>query len=165
MKTRLYAPAVAQSGSVSIEVVFILPLLLTFMLAASEVLTIFRLEQRLVNLNYNVLELVGNRRMLTRENNIAQLPYFKDFSERQLQAISSGDAGLSIALHNAGTKETEVVLSDSRCPLTERWPSLELGSLVQVSLCFVPDESVRSNAIWALWPKGRFSSHMIRETN
>ena len=152
-------------GSVSLELVFILPALLVLMVASSEVLTLFRLEQRLTNLNYNVLELVGNRRTLTRDNNLAQLPYFRDFAEQQLTGIVKGEAGLSVALHNAATKETQVVLADSRCQLSNDWPALAVGSIVKVSLCFLPDDSVRDNAIWALWPAGRFESHMVRETN
>lgn len=151
-------------GSVSLEVVFVLPVLLIVMIAASEVLTIFRLEQRLTNLNYNVLEMVGNRRTLTRDNNIAQLPYFKNFAEEQLQGIVAGQAGLSIALHMADTDKTEMVLADGLCPISNQWPEFEAGSLVAVSLCFVPDSEVRSNAIWSLWPQGRFTSHMLRET-
>ncbi|UAB70240.1 hypothetical protein INR79_17435 [Vibrio sp. SCSIO 43132] len=149
-------------GSISLEMAMIAPMLLTIILASSELLTIMRVEQRLINLNYNILTLVGSQRTLTRDNNIAQLPYFRDFAETQLEFIAKGRAGLSIATYNAATDETTVILLDGRCPLTKRWPDFALGSLVEVTLCFDPEET---NPIWDLWPKGRFSSHMIREVN
>ncbi|HDZ9289840.1 TPA: hypothetical protein RUZ30_002458 [Vibrio cholerae] len=159
------SPRHQQRGSVSIEVALIVPMLLVMILASSEILTIFRVEQRLVNLNYNVLEMVGNQRTLTRDNNIAQLPYFRDFAEQQLSQLVQGHVGLSIGLHNAATQETQILLRDNRCPLTQSWPKLEVGSVVQVSLCFEPNSQVADNAIWKLWPKKRFSSSMFRETN
>lgn len=152
-------------GSVSLEVALILPMLLTVIVAASEILTILRVEQRLVNLNYNILEMVGNRRTLTIENNIAQLPYFSGFAEQQLSNIAKGNVSLSIAMHNAATKETTPVMVSAACPLSGRWPNYAVGSLVEVAICFQPHDSVSSNAIWKLWPNGRFYSHMIRETN
>ncbi|MBR9875539.1 MAG: hypothetical protein GYB23_14830 [Vibrionaceae bacterium] len=152
-------------GSVSLEVALILPMLLTVIVAASEILTILRVEQRLVNLNYNILEMVGNRRTLTIDNNIAQLPYFTDFAEQQLSHIAKGEVILSIAMYNAGTKETTPVMVSARCPLSQQWPDFELGSLVEVALCYRPHSSVSGNAIWKLWPSGRFHSYMIRETN
>lgn len=152
-------------GSVSLEVALILPMLLTVIVAASEILTILRVEQRLVNLNYNILEMVGNRRTLTIENNIAQLPYFSGFAEQQLSNIANGSVNLSIAMHNASTNETTPVMVSSACPLSGQWPDFAVGSLVEVAICFQPHDSVSNNAIWKLWPNGRFYSHMIRETN
>ncbi len=152
-------------GSVSLEVTLILPMLLMVIVATSEVLTILRVEQRLVNLNYNILEMVGNRRTLTLNNNIAQLPYFESFAQKELSNVVQGTAYLSIAMYNAATKETTPVLVSAQCPLSNRWPDFELGSLVEVAVCYAPDEKVSGNAVWKLWPSGRFHSHMIRETN
>ncbi len=165
MMTRYSIPSIRQRGSVSLEVALILPMLLTVIVAASEMLTILRVEQRLVNLNYNILEMVGNRRTLTIGNNVAQLPYFSDFAERELSRIAKGSVSLSIAMHNAATKETTPVMTSSQCPLSQHWPDFELGSLVEVAICYQPDGGVSNNAIWKLWPSGRFHSHMIRETN
>ncbi|MCF7364206.1 MULTISPECIES: hypothetical protein [Vibrio] len=167
MKRYLYLNSKARRirGSVSLEVTLILPMLLTIIVAASEVLTIFRVEQRLVNLNYNILEMVGNRRTLTLDNNVAQLPYFETFAETELSYIAQGTAHLSIAMHNAATNETTPIIVSPQCPLTHGWPDFELGNLVEVAICFTPDEKVSNNAVWKLWPTGRFHSHMIREIN
>ncbi|WP_245688507.1 hypothetical protein [Vibrio sonorensis] len=146
----------------SLETIMIIPLFLAITMAASELLTILRLEQRLTNLNYNITALTGNERTLSRDNNIAQLPYFRDFAEKELALIAKGKAGLSIATYNASTKETHIKLLDNGCPLTHRWPDFALGSLVEVTLCFTPEEP---NPIWDLWPSGRFTSTMIREEN
>ncbi len=152
-------------GSVTIEAAFILPVILTMIVAASEILTILRVEQRLVNLNYNILQVVSNQRTLTRDNNIAQLPFFEQFAQQELSNIAQGQASMSIAMYNAATNEMTTVIGNSLCPVSQSWPDFELGSLVEVSLCYQPNESVSSNAIWNLWPTGRFRSHMIRETN
>ncbi len=152
-------------GSVTIEAAFILPVILTLIVAASEILTILRVEQRLVNLNYNILQMVSNQRTLTLNNNIAQLPYFEQFAQQELSNIAKGQASMSIAMYNAATKETTTIINNALCPVSQTWPDFDLGSLVEVTLCYQPNDDVRSNAIWNLWPTGRFHSHMIRETN
>lgn len=138
----------------------IIPVLLIMIVACSELLTILRTEQKLTNLNYNILALVGDKETLSRENNIKQLPFFRDFAETQLLQIAKGTAGVSIATYNASTKETNIVLLDSQCPLTQRWPEFALGRLVEVSLCFEPKDA---NPVWGLWPQSRFTSSMIQE--
>ncbi|KHD25214.1 hypothetical protein NM09_09750 [Vibrio caribbeanicus] len=157
---RQYPQPYKHAGSVSLEATMIIPLFLVMIVACSELLTLLRVEQKLTNLNYNILALVGDKETLGRENNIAQLPFFRDFAQTQLAQVAKGKAGLSIATYNASTKETNVILLDSQCALTQNWPDFSLGHLVEVTLCFEP---TNANPIWGLWPQSRFTSSMIQE--
>lgn len=154
----------AQKGSISLESALLLPVLIIFTLAASDIFQLLRVEQKLTNINYNITQMVTPKKTLASLREIESFFYYQQFADRQLNNIVPGSASLVIERYSAETSEVLTLLkSGINCTATAPWPKLRIGTLIRVTLCYHPKQTVKNTLPWSVWPESGLKSHFIQE--
>ncbi|MCE2596746.1 TadE/TadG family type IV pilus assembly protein [Motilimonas cestriensis] len=154
-----------QRGSISIEAALCIPVLMLLIVASSQVFSVLRVEQRLTNVAYNITQLVSNKIIMDSPAALLRLGYYQDYADQQLSSVAAGRASLTIERYNAATGLVELLLRGSGCQAQVPWPSLAVGSVVKVTLCYQADIPATKGWMKHIWPHSGFQAHFIQEVN
>ncbi|MBD1556165.1 hypothetical protein HC752_04380 [Vibrio sp. S9_S30] len=149
-------------GSVSIEFLCILPALLILILSTADLLRILRLEQKITDLNYNILQMVSSSKTLDSQAEIEQFHLYQRFVDNELGKRVAGEASVQIETFDRANNKRETLFGTGVCRATANWPNLATGTLIRVTLCYEVRDT-NTNLIWRLWPEERFQSHFVQE--
>ncbi|PKG40167.1 TadE/TadG family type IV pilus assembly protein [Psychromonas sp. Urea-02u-13] len=156
----------SQRGSISIETALLLPVLIILTLAAADIFQLLRVEQKLTNINYNITQMVTTKKTLASQREIEKFHFYTKFAQQQLNQTIPGEASLVIERYSAENLQVLTLLqSGGACNPTAPWPDLRIGTLIRVTLCFQPDQSVYQKLPWSMWPASGFKSHFIQEVH
>ncbi|MGE6132470.1 pilus assembly protein FlpK [Aeromonas salmonicida] len=152
----------AMGGSISIEAMMFIPILLALLSFGSEALQLLRLEQRLHNVAYNVTQIVTQQGTGQNAAAVSQLAFYQRFVQGQLSAQQEGQAALTIEQYNSANGELVPLLQGTGCAGQGNWPQLRVGTLMRVTLCYRLGQG-EGGMFSRFWAGRTLVTHFIQE--
>ena len=152
----------AMEGSISIEAMMFIPVLLALLSFGSEALQLLRLEQRLHNVAYNVTQIVTQQGTGQNAAAVSQLAFYQRFVQGQLSALQEGQAALTIEQYNSANGELVPLLQGTGCAGQGNWPQLRVGTLMRVTLCYRLGQG-EGGMFRRFWAGRTLVTHFIQE--
>ncbi|MGX5835587.1 pilus assembly protein FlpK [Aeromonas piscicola] len=152
----------AMEGSISIEAMMFIPVLLALLSFGSEALQLLRLEQRLHNVAYNVTQIVTQQGTGQNAAAVSQLAFYQRFVQGQLSALQEGQAVLTIEQYNSANGELVPLLQGTGCAGQGSWPPLRVGTLMRVTLCYRLGQG-EGGMFSRFWAGRTLVTHFIQE--
>ncbi|MDM5101017.1 pilus assembly protein FlpK [Aeromonas salmonicida] len=152
----------AMGGSISIEAMLFIPVLLALLSFGSEALQLLRLEQRLHNVAYNVTQIVTQQGTGQNAAAVSQLAFYQRFVQGQLSALQEGQAALTIEQYNSANGELVPLLQGTGCAGQGNWPQLRVGTLMRVTLCYRLGQG-EGGMFSRFWAGRTLVTHFIQE--